>query len=240
MSFNRYTFQGQQYLNNKTAPAYILVGKSHLYDIHFVKQLAIAQLLHGNEMHLLAMQAKITNQHSSTPDIQNTMEGTKVLTPSNSADNIALVIKTWMLLRFLSTHSPQPSNIFPIEWSIENIIVALQPTLVNFNLRKHVNSLNYNCHKNIFILDGTQKVTFKVCSVADCMSSSTFKRSTCINHQHYPSEKTSPYTGSLVNIKQNQKKILTYTIIIFKVEYITCFVNVAVLLACQYTKVNLS
>ena len=89
MSFNRYTFQGQQYLNNTTAPAYILVGKSHLYDIYFVKQLAIAQLLHGNGTHLLAMQAKITNQHSSTPDIQNTMEGTKVLTPSNLADNIA-------------------------------------------------------------------------------------------------------------------------------------------------------
>jgi hypothetical protein len=210
VSFNRYTYKSNQYLFNTTAPSHILVGKSHLYDIHFVKQLAIAQLLHGNGTHLLAMQTKITNQHSSTPDVPNSFQGTKKLTPSNSSDNIALVIKTWMLLRYLSTHLPKPPNIFPMDWSIENIITHLQPLLMNFNLRKHVGSSAYNCHKNIYILDGTQKVTFKVCSVRGCMNSSTFKRSTCDNHKHHTAEKKTPYTGMTkqINVKFYKHLIL--------------------------------
>lgn len=198
VSFNRYIYGGKQYFFNITAPKYILVGKSHLYDMHFVKQLAIAQLLHGNGTHLLAMQAKITNQHSTTPDIKPKLQGTKTITPSNSPSNIAMAIKTWMLLRFLSTHKPKPDNHFHIKSSIPEVIEHLHSTLVKFNLRKHVSSSKYNCHKNIYILDGTQKVTFKVCSIGSCMRSSSFKRSTCDVHSHFAPTKQPIYTGKYI------------------------------------------
>jgi hypothetical protein len=199
VGFHSYTYNQTQYFFIEHEPKYILVSKTHLFDFHLVKQLALGQLLHGNGTTLLAMQLKITNQHKYlTPDIESRIVGSKKISPTNTSDTVALAIKCWMLLRYLGTHTPKITSNFPKQWTIEEIITSLFPYLQQFQLRRHEPSSKYACHKNYFILDGTCKVSFKVCSVDNCMKGVTFnkkKNFNCKEHKAYQSSDTPIYTG---------------------------------------------
>lgn len=137
ISFNYYYHNEEHHYFTSSQPKYILVGETHLFDIHYVKMLATSQLLHGNGTHLLAIQAKICNQHVSTKDLKTSIHGTKILNPSVSPDTIATVIKIWHLLRYLSTHKPSPPSSFSAKWTLQEITAFLQPYLQNFGLRTH-------------------------------------------------------------------------------------------------------
>lgn len=193
------------YVNNKQQhyfthqPKYFLVGKSHLVEFHYAKQFAVAQMLHGNGTHLLAMQAKICNQHPLTKDITSKLEGTRKISPSLSPDTISNVIKLWHITRYLGTHNPKPPSSFPVSWSIEEIINHLQAHLTKFTLRDHAPASNYSCRNNTFIMDGTQKITFKVCQADNCFEPVKFKTAFCNSHASYHDNYTEAYTGIYFN-----------------------------------------
>ena len=60
VTFHKYTHITNQFFFVDSSPKYILVGKSHLFDVHYVRSLAVQQLLHGNGTHLLSKQCKIS------------------------------------------------------------------------------------------------------------------------------------------------------------------------------------
>lgn len=195
MSINKYTHNGKQIFFSQNQPKYLLVGESHIFDIQYARRVAIQQLLHGNGITLITMQAKITDQHFNTPNIDVKINGSKITTPSVSPDIIQALIKLWMLLRYLGTHKPVPSNSYPQQWTIEQIISSLGTQLLTFNLRPHTASSSYPCTSNAFILDGTCKVRFRICAVFGCMSGIVDStKSTCLEHS-YQSGSEKAYTG---------------------------------------------
>lgn len=195
ISFNYYIHDSTQHYFTSSQPKYILVGETHFFDIHYVKMLATSQLLHGNGTNLLAIQVEICNQHPSTQNISTSIHGTKKLSPSVSPDTVATVIKLWHLLRYLGTHKPSPPSSFPVKWSLENIITWLQYDLKKFCLRKHAPASDYGCRSDIYVLDGTQKVTFKVFKVDGCLKPTGFKSSICLDHASYKDDHHEVYTG---------------------------------------------
>lgn len=194
VQFHKYTSSNNQYLTY-SQPLYLLIGKTHLYDIHYVKHMALQQLLHGNGVKLLTMQAKITEQHKNTPNLDYTIQGTRKISPSPSADNIASVIKLWMLLRYIGTHTPKITNKFPKKWTIEEIITSLASSLHTFNLRPHTPSSTYLCTRNVFVIDGTCKIAFLICGVIGCMQTPSLYSNTCHHHKQYKNI-TRCYTGN--------------------------------------------
>ena len=143
------------------------------------------------------MQAKITEQYTNTPSLDYVIQGTRKISPSPSSDNIVLAIKLWMLLRFIGNHTPQIHNNFPKKWTIEDIIYSLATQLYSFNLRPHIPFSTYMCERNVFILDGTCKISFKVCAVLGCMRTPTSNSNTCNNHKNYKKQGET-YTGKLI------------------------------------------
>ena len=193
--FHKYVHNNNQYFY-RNQPKYILIGKSHIFEMHYIRYLALQQLLHGNGVKLITIQQKITTQHPLTPNLPSIIQGTCTITPSPTADNIALIIKIWMLLRYIGTHTPQVNNKFPKNWSIEDIIHSIGTQLQHFNLRPHTPSSTYTCNNNIFILDGTCKITFKICSILGCYNGIINNNITCNEHSSLlPSHHTSVYTG---------------------------------------------
>lgn len=171
-----------------------MVGKSHLYDIHYVRQFAIQQFLHGNGTHLLATQAKITSQHSSTADIKSIISGSKKISPETTYQLLGTLLKIWMMIRFLATHKPTPINDFSTSDSIEKIIIESRQTLQHFKLPPHAPSTKYKCTSNFFVMDGTVKITFRVCGVEGCFNGVSGKKNTCNEHADYK-KKREEYTG---------------------------------------------
>lgn len=196
VSLNKYTHNGKQVFFSQHQPKFILIGESHIFDIQYARRVAIQQLLHGNGVTLITMQAKITDQNINTPNIDTKINGTKITTPSVSPDIIQALLKLWMLLRYLGTHNPAPTNSFPQKWTVEQIITSLGNQLLTFNLRPHAASSSYSCTTNSFILDGTCKVRFRVCGVFGCMSGIVDPtKNTCSEHS-YQVESVKSYTGN--------------------------------------------
>ena len=80
------------------------------------------------------------------------------------------------------------------------MIKYLYKDLIKFKLWSHHPSSWYFCDSNIFVLDGTQKVTFKVCSFEKCFKSPASKSDVCQYHKIYKSKKQAIYTGGLFNM----------------------------------------
>ena len=137
VSFHKYTHANKQYFITSTTSYYILVGKSHLFDVHYVKQFSVQQFLHGNGSHLLAKQANIAGQHRSTPDLSAIIRGCLQVTPQITAETLGDVLKIWMFMRYLTTHSPKPINIFDKKATIQMIIQQSRNELQNFQLCPH-------------------------------------------------------------------------------------------------------
>ena len=200
VGFHKYIHNNKQYFITATTPHYILVGKSHLFDMHYVKQFAVQQFLHGNGSHLLAKQANIAGQHRKTPDLIATINGCLQITPQLTANTLGDVLKIWMLLRFFATHTPQPTNVFDKQTTIQTIIHQSRNLLQDFQLRPHAPSSEYCCTEHTFILDGTCKLTFKVCSVLGCFNGIVQNKTVCSDHLVYNEANNTEITGNIVCI----------------------------------------
>ena len=196
VTFHKYTHITNQFFFVDSSPKYILVGKSHLFDFHYVRSLAVQQLLHGNGTHLLSKQSKISGQHTNTPNLEAYIFGGIKVTPQVTSDTLAEAIKSWILMRYLATHDPKPLNCFDKSFSLKEIIQQLRATLQQFQLRPHVPSSAYCCTSNTFILDGTCKVAFKVCSVQNCMNAPVPSTTVCSDHANYIANEKPMYTGN--------------------------------------------
>ena len=84
-----------------------------------------------------------------------------------------------------SNTRPKPLNCFDKSFSLKEIIQQLRATLQQFQLRPHVPSSAYCCTSNTFILDGTCKVAFKVCSIENCMNALATNTTVCSEYINY-------------------------------------------------------
>lgn len=195
VSFNYYVYIGKKIYFTNTVPHYILVGKSHLFDTHYIKLFAVQQFMHGNGTHLLAKQANIAGQHRLTPTLKAILQGFVQIVPNVTSDTLGEALKIWMMIRYLSTHNPIPINLFDKKSTIQEIISQARLKLQNFQFRPHAPSTAYCCTENTFIVDGTCKINFKVCSVPGCMNGLAPKRTVCTDHLQYKGTSTAEVTG---------------------------------------------
>jgi len=161
-----------------------------------VKSLAVQQLLHGNRTHLLSKQCKISGQHCNTPNLEVYIFGEIKVTPEVISNTLAEAIKCWMLMHYLATYKPKPLNCFDKSFTIKDIIHQLRSTLQQFQLWPHLPSSAYCYTSNTFILDGTYKVAFKVCSVENCMNAPATNTTVCSDHTNYVANTKHTYTGN--------------------------------------------
>ena len=200
--FNNYTNNNQQYLLTTVKPKYILVGQNHLFEVFYLQQFVVSQLLHGNGVHLLAQETRIACKHESTPPLTSILQGSKKISPAISNQTLAQGIKWFMVLKFLNNSLDQTPPYFPGSASIEEIIELLYPSLMSRGLNSHHTSTYYRCNQKVFVLDGTVKVTFRVCGFLGCFRKPVGVNSTmCKLHKHRePDKLEKAYTGGIYNM----------------------------------------
>ena len=70
-----------------------MVGLNHLFEVYYLQQFVVAQLLHGNGIHLMAQESRIACKMELTPQLTSIIQASKVISPAISDQTLAKAIK---------------------------------------------------------------------------------------------------------------------------------------------------
>lgn len=198
----KYYLQNNKKYIIKRKPKIIQVGKNHLFDVYFLEKFVLGQFFNGNGLHLMSQASKISANAEGIPDLKSYLTGAKKVSPTVGENVLQDAMKWYYFLRYMNCTSQSISVEFTSKDDISEMIQKIQQYTIQFSLSSHLPSVTYRCNSRLFIMDGTQKINFRICTKYGCSNKPKDPRhSFCEKHSHLETSTSSKvYTGGLYNI----------------------------------------